>query len=167
MYNVRNFQGVGSSRKCVCWDYAGSDPPRVHQGCKSVCCSRANARNGDRSICFALQSESHPNQAPQLSNLMPIKDEVEAYLAKHKLSAILQESITELVKEGMPDNPLAVIASKLNAIGNPVRARAAAHTRLPSETRSFARRCGRRTCPWPRRPSSCRWVLPRAPSIRR
>jgi len=50
---------------------------------------------------------------------MPSKDEVEAYLAKHKLSTILQESITELVKEGMPDNPLAVIASKLNAVGNP------------------------------------------------
>eukprot|EP00964_Phaeocystis_antarctica_P030611 scaffold17307_cov63-Phaeocystis_antarctica.AAC.5 len=67
----------------------------------------------------------------------------------------------------MPDNPLAVIASKLNAVGNPVRARVAAHTRLPSETRSPARHCARRTCPWPKRPSSCRWVLPRAPSIRR
>jgi hypothetical protein len=66
---------------------------------------------------------------------MPSKDEVEAYLAKHKLSTILQECITALVKEGMPDDPLTVIASKLNAVGNPVCARASAHTRLPSEMR--------------------------------
>ena len=66
---------------------------------------------------------------------MPSKDEVEAYLAKHKLSTILQECITALVKEGMPDDPLTVIASKLNAVGNPGCARASAHPRLPSEMR--------------------------------
>ena len=68
---------------------------------------------------------------------MPGKDEVEAYLQKHNLSAILQETITEIVKEGMPDNPLTVIASKLNAIGNPVPARPS--YRPPLDKRSSAR----------------------------
>lgn len=159
MYNVRHFPGV-VSRTCVCKDHPQKVTP---QGCSSRAnpCAPAVQMPGtatDPSVSAQSERAPHPNQAPQLSNLMPSKDEVEAYLAKHKLSAILQESISELVKEGMPDNPLAVIASKLNAVGNPVRASAAANTRLPSEMHSFVRCCGRRTCPWPRRPSSCRWV---------
>lgn len=45
---------------------------------------------------------------------MPTKAEIEAYLAKYKIDESLQTVITELVKEGMPPNPLQVIADKLS-----------------------------------------------------
>ena len=44
---------------------------------------------------------------------MPTKTEVEEYLAKNNVEAELEKAIKELVREGMPPNPLKVISEKL------------------------------------------------------
>lgn len=46
---------------------------------------------------------------------MPTKEEVEAYLTKNCVNDVLQKAISELVQEGMPDNPLLVLSDKLRA----------------------------------------------------
>ena len=48
---------------------------------------------------------------------MASKAEIEAYVTKHQLEKHIQEAISELVKEGMPDDALTVLGKKLLARG--------------------------------------------------
>jgi len=45
---------------------------------------------------------------------MPTKEEIESYLKTHDLDGKLQVAITELVKDGMPSNPLECVGDKLS-----------------------------------------------------
>jgi len=47
---------------------------------------------------------------------MPTKEEIESYIAEHGIDKSLQSAIASMVKEGLPDNPLEVIAGKLLAM---------------------------------------------------
>lgn len=48
---------------------------------------------------------------------MPTKEEIESYLKKYNLDVQLQVAITDLVKEGMPNNPLEYVGGKLQGMG--------------------------------------------------
>ena len=44
---------------------------------------------------------------------MPTKAEIEEYLEKHKIQAEIEKAIKEIVKDGMPPDPLKILAEKL------------------------------------------------------
>ena len=43
---------------------------------------------------------------------MPTKAEIEEYLEKHKIQAEIEKAIKEIVKDGMPPDPLKILAEK-------------------------------------------------------